>query len=272
MLFFTTHRTDPNPNLSHPPALACLHTGNFGLTVALEWLQAVIPDVAPKLDEGAVSEEYWFKNTYSGALAMCKLEANMIIFESQSVSTVATFKEGITRQANFRRTQLEEATHVSVESVHAFLELFREKFAHQLSLVRKHTLIGAIKEVAIAENAGSSSAPSWLQGEYLDIHKNSDVIEKEFKGRGLVLDYITTVIANLHVDFNRLQGYAALANPDAVKATALEGSWDEMVKMVVALDRRHTTSKKGPIAGRRGSKWSPEEEQEEGGYLDEDCK
>ena len=246
-------------------------TGNFSLLVALEWLQTVIPDIAPNLDEGTVSEEFWFRSTYSGALAMCVLKSQKITFESQSASTVAIFKEGITRQANFRRTQLEESSEVSVESVHAFLELFRNNLAHHLSLVHKHAMTPAIKEVAIAENATTGAPPSWLQGEYLEIHQNSEMIEREYKERGQVLDYITTIITALHTDFNRLQGLKALANPAAVKEAVLSGKWDDMVKLVVSQDRKNVTQAALP-SRRSTSNWQPEEEEEGGGLLDEEYR
>ena len=216
-------------------------TGKFSLTVALEWLQAVIPDIAPNLDESAVSEEFWFRSTYSGALSMCLLEPEKITFESQSASTVATFKEGITRQANFRRTQLEETSQVSVESVYTFLELFRNKLEYQLSLVHKNALIPAIKEVVLVENSTSGVAPSWLRGEYLEIHQKSEKIEREYKERGQTLEYITSIIMDLHIDFHRLQGLRALSNPTAVRESALGGDWDRLVKLVVSQDHKVTS-------------------------------
>lgn len=234
--------------------------------MALEWLQAVIPDIAPNLDEGTASEEFWFRSTYSGALAVCVLESEKITFESQSASTVAIFKEAITRQANFRRTQLEETSHVSVESVYAFLELFRDKLAQQLSLVRKHAMIPAIKEVVMAESAASGVAPSWLQGEYMEIHKESEKIERKYKERGQVLEYITSVITALHTDFKRLQGLQALSNPAAVKEAALSGHWDEVVKLVVGQNHKSVAQALPPR--RSSSQWEPD--YEGGGELDEE--
>jgi hypothetical protein len=51
------------------------------------------------------------------------MPASQIIVESESASTIAIAKETITRMANYRRIQLEEALNSSQASVGSFLSL-----------------------------------------------------------------------------------------------------------------------------------------------------
>jgi hypothetical protein len=47
------------------------------------------------------------------------------VFESESASTVAIAKENVTRMANYRRIQLEEAVCADDSTVSSFLSLVR---------------------------------------------------------------------------------------------------------------------------------------------------
>ena len=95
------------------------------MNVAVDWLQSLIPEVPPHLQEGSDQETVYFKNTFTGAIAICTIMHNKIIFSSQSASTVASFKEGITRLAIYRRLHLEETSEMPEASVPAFITLLK---------------------------------------------------------------------------------------------------------------------------------------------------
>lgn len=243
------------------------------MNVVFEWLQSALPDMAFNLGADATAETVYFKNCYSSAVSMCRLERNNIYFESQSPSTVAVFKEAITRQANFRRVTLNESTRASAEAVEAYLSLFQQNLDYQLSLARKVAVVDAVKEVTHAElgaassSEGSLSTPAWLPRELHDVYRDSDRICKEYKEKGRVLDYICGVITGAHTDYYRLQGLASKTNPGAVKEAVLTGApWEELLRLVVgesSSTSNSNSSGQGGGVGRRRStaQWQPHQEE-----------
>ena len=231
--------------------------------MAFEWLQSALPDVAFNLGEGASTEVVHFKNCHSQAVAKCRMERNTIVFESQSPSTVAVFKEAITRQATFRRTALNEATKASPEAVRGFLSLFRENLSYQLSLAKKVAVVDAVKEVTHAEGGSEGSAPAWLAGDLHAVYRDSERILKEFKEKGRVLDSIADVITGAHVDYHRLQGLLSRSNPAAVRAAVMSGGdWEALTALVVGDSNGGDKSKSTP--GRRASsRWQPDHGEED---------
>lgn len=98
-------------------------TGNVGLSTLHEWAQSIFPGITPRLDETAIEQVYYFRNTFTGAYSMCEFRKNELTFESESASTIAIAKENVTRLANYRRIQLEEHMSVDDKSVASFLNL-----------------------------------------------------------------------------------------------------------------------------------------------------
>ena len=78
------------------------------MSVVHDWLQELVAEVPPHFEEDSKSLKYYFKNAYTNAIAVVELQKNELIFESQSASSIAIFKEGITALANVRRVQIEE--------------------------------------------------------------------------------------------------------------------------------------------------------------------
>ena len=88
-----------------------------------EWIQAIFPDVPPRLDEGTTEQRYFFRNTFSGAVAVVEFRKHEMLFECENASTIAIIKENITRFANYRRISLEEFVTPSEATIGSFLSL-----------------------------------------------------------------------------------------------------------------------------------------------------
>ena len=43
-----------------------------------EWIQALFPDVPPRLDESAVDQKYYFRNSFTGAYSICEFRKNEV--------------------------------------------------------------------------------------------------------------------------------------------------------------------------------------------------
>jgi hypothetical protein len=97
--------------------------GSLTITSIHEWIQALFPDIPSRIDENAVDQRYFFRNSFTGAVAICEFRKNEIIVESESASTIAIAKETITRLANYRRVTLDEFVNANDSSVISFLGL-----------------------------------------------------------------------------------------------------------------------------------------------------
>jgi hypothetical protein len=108
--------------------------GSVPLAILHEWVQGMLPDIAPRIAEDAVSEKSFFKNAFTGASTVVEYQRNEIIFESECASTIAIAKENVTRLANYRRVQLEEKLSATSASVPSFLGLVSRFFCIDLSI------------------------------------------------------------------------------------------------------------------------------------------
>lgn len=184
-------------------------------------MQNIFPDVPARLDESETEQKYYFRNTFTGAVSMCEFRRNEIIVESECASTVAIAKENITRLANFRRTALEESLSTNAATISSFLELIREKLEYQLSLTRKIQLLDAVQEISMQE-----TDKAWMSDEFSVMLRDQELIRKEFKQRDKSLEYLSGIITDLFVDWNRLQGLDVKHKIPQLQQVVLGGNFD----------------------------------------------
>lgn len=147
------------------------YSGTMQLPIIHDWIQAIFPDVPPRLDDGTNYVRYYFRNTFTGAVTTCEAGRNEITIESESASTIAIAKENITRLANYRRVILEESMQANELTIDSYLSLIRSKLEHQLSLARKIQLVDAVQEISMQENS-----LAWLSDDYKDILEDQERI------------------------------------------------------------------------------------------------
>jgi len=212
----------------------CVLAGTFSITVVHEWLQEIMAEVPPHLEEDATQLRLLFRNSFTGAIAVVHLMKDEITFESQSASAVAIFKEGLTTLANNRRIKMQEKLDITDVSVFAYLQLLRPHVDRLLMLAQKVTIIDAVAEVVHAETGGNTNeVPPWLTGEYAELYAETRQIRAELKSRHKRLEYISGIITDLHVDWHRLRGIDAKSNlPEVADALRL-GDWDRLVTLIM---------------------------------------
>lgn len=54
------------------------YAGNMMLATVHEWVQAIFPDVPPRLDEGVLDQVYYFRNTFTGATTTVEFRKNEV--------------------------------------------------------------------------------------------------------------------------------------------------------------------------------------------------
>jgi hypothetical protein len=202
--------------------------------VVHEWLQEIMAEVPPHLEENATDLRLLFRNSFTGAVAVVHLMKDEITFESQSASAVAIFKEGLTSLATKRRITVQEKLDITDVSVFEYLQLLRPHVDRLLMLASKVTVVDAVAEVVHAETGGNTSeVPPWLIGEYAELYRETKQIRAELKSRHKRLEYISGIITDLHVDWHRLRGIDARNKlPEVADALRL-GDWDRLVTLIM---------------------------------------
>lgn len=203
-----------------------IYTGQISSALGYEWLQALLPDIPPRLEEDANLEpRFFFRNTFTGAVAIVEARRNEIIVESESASTIAIAKETLTRLANYRRLAIEEYITPNDAAISSFFLLIRDKLEYQQQLVQQVQLVDAIHEITQQE-----PDPAWLTAEYRDILANQEKIRREFKNRDRSLEYLTGVVTDLYVDWNRIQGQDGRSRLPQLQQLVFSGDFAAVVQ------------------------------------------
>ena len=196
----------------------------------LEWIQTILPDVPQRFSDDESDCCFWYKNAFTDATMLCTFKRNELQIESESASTITIFKENVTRLANFRRIQIDERMSPLNDGIISFLSLIRPKLEYQLSLSRKMQLASALQEITMQE-----TDISWLSEEYSSILHNQDLIRKEHKLRARSLDYLSTLLNDLYLDWNRMHGIDGRNNLGLVNQIILSGDFTTLCTTFLSL-------------------------------------
>jgi hypothetical protein len=52
----------------------------MNLTVLHELVQALFPDIPPNIDDHAVEQKYFFRNAFTGSVAICEFRKNEVSY------------------------------------------------------------------------------------------------------------------------------------------------------------------------------------------------
>jgi hypothetical protein len=89
-------------------------------------------------------------------------------------------------------------------------------------------LLDSILEITMQE-----STKEWLQPEYLDIIDNQETIRKEFKSKARNLEYLSGIITDLYVDWNKLIGYDSRHKLPELFALLQSSSFQDIEKFIL---------------------------------------
>ena len=145
-------------------------------------------------------------------------------FQSESISTIAIIKENITRLANYHRISIEEHITENKDTIPSFLSLIQGKLDHELNLERKINLLEALQELSTSE-----TDDSWLSNDYRDILANQEQIRGQYLKRGKSLEFLTGIITDLFVDWNKIQGIDRRKMIPKLQKTIMSGNFKELV-------------------------------------------
>jgi len=174
-------------------------TGQFSLAELHAWVVFCLPDIPARPPADEVS--YCFESVLMGTVLTARYKAGEGIFRSDSVTTLAILREGITKEATAKKQRIQVTFDLNDETVGHFLRLLHPKLEYQQSLSKKMQLIEALKEVRVQEEDISFLYPS-----YKEILDTAAQVEKEFKRQPRQLEYLHGVVKDLFIDFQKFKG------------------------------------------------------------------
>ena len=180
--------------------------GSFSINVAHEWIRACLPEIPPFQPSPSQSDDtpnsLNFRNVFTGSILQVTYSKDLMRIESDNLSTLAIFKECVSRESTLRRVHVSDSVEVKESTIGNFLGLLHNRLQHLLALSRQVEIIEAIKEVKTAE----SGDDDWMSDEYKEILNNADQIRAEHKMRPMVQNYLCGIITDLFVDRHKLRG------------------------------------------------------------------
>ena len=180
-------------------------SGNFSINVAHEWVRTCLPEIPPYQPSSNNEDEpriLFFRNVFTGSILQITYSADLMQLKSDNLTTLAIFKECISRESTKRRVHVSDKVEVNEATIPNFLGLLHNRLQHLLSLSRQVEIIEAIKEVNTAE-AGDNE---WMSAEYKEILENADNIRAEHKMRPMIQNCLAGIITDLFVDRHKLRG------------------------------------------------------------------
>mmetsp|Transcript_19110 Transcript_19110/g.35489 ORF Transcript_19110/g.35489 Transcript_19110/m.35489 type:complete len:809 (+) Transcript_19110:174-2600(+) len=175
--------------------------GSFSVNVAHEWMRACVPEIPPYVESDEV-KAWTFRNVFTGSILKVTYEKDLMRVESDNLSTLAIFKECVSRESMRRRVHVSDSVEVKESTIPGFLGLLHNRLQHLLALSRQVEIIESLKEINNAE-AGDTA---WMSQEYVEILKNADAIKAEHKQRPMLMNYLAGIITDLFVDRHKLRG------------------------------------------------------------------
>ena len=91
-------------------------------------------------------------------------------------------------------------------------------------------IVDAVQEIAMQDQ----SSNSWLSPEFADIFTNQELIRKEFKLRAKSLEYLSGIITDLFVDWNRLRGQDVRSRIGVMHQVLLSNNFDNLVETILS--------------------------------------
>ena len=175
--------------------------GSFSVNVAHEWMRACLPEIPPYQENEDPNKAWTFRNVFTGSILRVSYQKDLMYVESDNISTLAIFKECVSRESMRRRVHVSDSVEVKESTIPGFLGLLHNRLQHLLALSRQVEIIEALKEVSTSEGGDNS----WMSAEYVSILKNADAIRAEHKQRPMLMNYLAGIITDLFVDRHKLR-------------------------------------------------------------------
>eukprot|EP01116_Phalansterium_solitarium_P024352 TRINITY_DN88_c6_g1_i1.p1 TRINITY_DN88_c6_g1~~TRINITY_DN88_c6_g1_i1.p1 ORF type:complete len:780 (+),score=342.34 TRINITY_DN88_c6_g1_i1:136-2475(+) len=211
-------------------------TGSFTVVDVHAWLSACLPDMPDRVQTDEAT--FCFESSISRCLLVCQYSDGQCVCRSESLLTLSTLKEFISKQATDAGSKYNVSIAVNKESVNYVLDLLHPQLERQLELSRKMKLLEALKELK-QHNGGQDSQPdlAFLSSDYADMLANADQIAADYKMQPRQIGFYYGFIVDLYIAVQRNRGdiSCSLDSPGVVELRkALDNYSIDLVKALFA--------------------------------------
>ncbi|KAH3757488.1 hypothetical protein Pelo_10713 [Pelomyxa schiedti] len=216
-------------------------SGNFTLSE----IHALVGSCFPEVPERCLTEDItlFFRSSFTGSIGACHYMKKEAVFQTDSLSTLCTVKDFISKEATARKIAIHMSTTIIEKSINTILELLDPRLTYLFKLQQQVQLIEALKEIQMQESGNSAensltslpqtaallpnttqqslAIPGFLSEEYADILANASEINRAFERQpraleALIGEYTATyfntlitptgVLLSLYVNVQKLRG------------------------------------------------------------------
>jgi len=164
-----------------------------------------------------------------GTVLTCRYKAGEGVFRSDSVTSLAILKEGITKEATARKQRINISFDLQEQTVVNFLHLLHPKLTYQLGLSNRVQLIEALKEVQVQEEN-----ITFLAADYKDILDQAKKVEAEFKVQPRQLEYLHGIVKDLFIDYHKFKGTNVKAKVPQLDQVLRDYNLDELIAFITS--------------------------------------
>jgi len=147
--------------------------------------------------------------------------------QSDNISTLAIFKEVVSRESTKRRIHVSDSVDVKNETIPGFLHLLHARLQHLLALSRQVEILASLEEI---NNAGGEEA-TWLSPEYKLVLSNAEQIRLEHKEAPQMMAYLSGIISDLFVDRHKLRGIDVKHRLQELQAIITSYDFDQLLSV-----------------------------------------
>ncbi|KAH3757485.1 Bardet-Biedl syndrome 7 protein [Pelomyxa schiedti] len=201
-------------------------SGNFTLSE----IHALVGSCFPEVPERCLTEDItlFFRSSFTGSIGACHYMKKEAVFQTDSLSTLCTVKDFISKEATARKIAIHMSTTIIEKSINTILELLDPRLTYLFKLQQQVQLIEALKEIQMQESGNSAensltslpqtaallpnttqqslAIPGFLSEEYADILANASEINRAFERQPRALEALIGVLLSLYVNVQKLRG------------------------------------------------------------------
>ena len=154
--------------------------GNHSANEFNQIFSSIMPDIPDKTSKESL--KYYFQDTFLNNILSIEIENNLAIVKSRFIGSLITIKEQLTKEANFRRKNIEFNIKIEPLSIFKILEQMDPLIENNFILETKYMILQAFNEIDV-NNLN-------LPNEYKEIIDSKEKILKEYKQRTTNLEFM----------------------------------------------------------------------------------
>jgi hypothetical protein len=209
--------------------------GKFSASEMNQIFSMIIPDIPEKTAKENM--KYFLKSTFLNTVLEIIIDKEICRIKSIYLSPIVIIKEHVTKQADFRRKDLEFNIQIKTLSIFKILEIIDPLIQENFNLETEYKLIQAFKELGIDNGSKFSGNKNSgitfdLPEEYAKILQRSEKVLKKYKQRKINLNYLKGLIQSQLKNISKVRSITNLNNKlDEIDSVLIDYNFDKLIDL-----------------------------------------